>query len=101
MHVASANRLRVATKSGTVVADQVDEASVHTASGRIELTATGRGDLELRSMSGSASITVAGEANPHLVTRTTSGRVRNECGDGDDFRIGVKTLSGSVSVERA
>lgn len=100
VHIGVAGQLRAATKSGSITVDSVDAASVHTATGRIELGATGRRDVEIHAMSGSAEIAVAGTARPRLSVRTVSGSVRNDCEDGDDFGISVRTVSGSVSVVR-
>lgn len=100
VHVGTAAELRAATKSGSIRADAVDAVTVHTSSGRLDLGVTGRGDLDLHAMSGAATITVADEARPDLSVRTLSGTVRNECGEGDDFTIAVKTVSCSVSVVR-
>lgn len=99
--VERAGQLRAGTKSGRLEVKAVDAANVHAASGKVTLGATGRGDLEVKVMSGSVRIAVQGEARPQLRAKVLSGSVRNECEEGDDFRIDVKTLSGTVSVKRA
>ena len=99
--VESAGHLHAGTKSGRLEAKTVDAATIHAASGRVKLGASGRGDLHIKAMSGSVKIAVQGGARPRLRARALSGSVRNECEEGDDFRIEVKTLSGSVSVTPA
>jgi uncharacterized protein (DUF2345 family) len=98
VHIREAGSAVVATVSGKIEADAVDDAEVKTVSGSIELGARGGGRLEARSISGSVKISVPDADRPATRLKSLSGRIKCECGQGNDGEISAKTVSGSISV---
>ena len=88
----------VATVSGNIEVDEVDDAEVKTVSGKISLGARGGGQLAARSISGSVDVSVPDGSRPATRLKAVSGRVRCDASPGDDGEIRVKSVSGSISV---
>jgi len=92
-------RCDVSSKSGRVKIERV-EGPVHasTISGGVELGTAGRGEVELKMVSGGAKVRVLEPKNPHVRFQSISGKMRCECAQGSDFDLKVKSISGSLEV---
>jgi DUF4097 and DUF4098 domain-containing protein YvlB len=84
--------------SGRVEADHVEDATVRTVSGRVEMATRNTGRVEVRSVSGKVDLAVPRERRPATLLKTVSGRVFCECETGDDGEISVATTSGTINV---
>jgi DUF4097 and DUF4098 domain-containing protein YvlB len=101
VEVGRAGRLEASAKSGRVTGGPVDSAEVHVASGHVELEATGSGDLEILTHSGSVEITLPPGVCPRCDVQTRSGRFHSDCETGEDLLVTVRATSGSVDVRVA
>ena len=72
----------VATVSGNIDVDEVDDAEVKTVSGNISLGARGGGRLAARSISGSVEVSVPDGSRPATRLKAVSGQVRCDCEPG-------------------
>ncbi len=87
------------TKSGKIIIGHVaKEARASTISGTVDVSTDGRGDVEVKSISGGVTIKVAQGRRPRARVRTLSGRFNCDCPQGSDFDIKASTLSGSVTI---
>jgi len=66
--------------------------------GPLRLGATGADDLDVRSISGSVTVTLLEDVQPRFRLRSVSGHVRCDCEQGEDADISIATTSGSISV---
>ena len=97
--VDDAGDVDISTKSSSIRVGRAAGGKVHSVSGSIELGATGVGDLEVRSISGSVKVTLPEGARPRFRLRSVSGKIRCDCDEGDDGNISIATTSGSIQVE--
>ena len=93
-------RCRANTKTGHIEIGWVGkEVRAHTMSGGIEVGTAGRGDVELRSISGKIEVTVDPGRHPNTRLKTLSGKTESNLPPGSDFQIRARTISGSIRVE--
>ena len=97
--VDDAGDVDISTKSSSIRVGRAAGGKVHSVSGSIELGATGVGDLEVRSISGSVKVILPEGARPRFRLRSVSGKIRCDCDEGDDGNISIATTSGSIQVE--
>jgi DUF4097 and DUF4098 domain-containing protein YvlB len=98
IHVERAGAVDLVTKSGRITASRVQRATVKSASGRIEVGTDRSPVVVVRSHSGSVDISVPADARPAARLASRSGRISNECSEGDDGEIDVETTSGRIAV---
>jgi DUF4097 and DUF4098 domain-containing protein YvlB len=98
IHVERAGAVDLVTKSGRITASRVQRATVKSASGRIEVGTDRSPVVVVRSHSGSVDISVPADARPAARLASRSGRVSNDCSEGDDGEIDVETTSGRIAV---
>jgi DUF4097 and DUF4098 domain-containing protein YvlB len=98
VRVEEAGDVDISTESSSIRVEWAGGGRVHTVSGSVELGSTGVSDLDVRSISGSVEISLASGIRPRLVLRTVSGKARCDCEEGDDVRVAVSSVSGSVKV---
>jgi len=98
VHIGEAGRAVVATVSGDIDVEAVDDAEVKTVSGSVRLAARGGGHLVARAISGSVSVSVPVGSRPTTRLKAVSGRVRCEPEPGHDGEIKVASVSGAISV---
>jgi DUF4097 and DUF4098 domain-containing protein YvlB len=96
--VGDAGDVDISTKSSSIRVGRAAGGRVHSVSGSIALGATGADDLEVRSISGSVTVTLLEDVQPRFRLRSVSGHVRCDCEEGDDAGISVATTSGSIRV---
>ena len=97
--VGDAGDVDISTKSSSIRVERAAGGRVHSVSGSIALGATGADDLDVRSISGSVTVTLLEDVQPRFRLRSVSGRIRCDCEEGDDGSISVATTSGSIQVE--
>ncbi len=98
-HIGSAESVEVHIGSGRVVVDHVEaEASVRAVSGSVRIDADGRGPILIETMSGSVKVSLPSGCKPSVRAKSLSSRPKIDCDTGDDCRVSVRTLSGSISV---
>jgi DUF4097 and DUF4098 domain-containing protein YvlB len=98
IHIESAQRATIAGVSGVVVMDGVEGADVKTVSGKVLIGTTGRGTVNVRTVSGVVEVKVPRDIQPMTRLGSISGRIRCECPTGHDGEIAVKSVSGSIRV---
>jgi DUF4097 and DUF4098 domain-containing protein YvlB len=98
VRIGTAQRLDLAVTSGRVEVGEVEDATVRTVSGRVEMTTRETGTVDVRSVSGRIEIAVPRSRRPALRLKSLSGRVRRECDQGVDGEISVATTSGTITV---
>jgi len=92
-------RCDVTSKSGRVRVERVDGAAhASTISGGVELGTSGRGEVELKMVSGGAKVKVLEPKHPRVHFQSLSGKMRCECEQGSDFDLKVRSISGSLEV---
>jgi len=96
--VGDAGDVDISTKSSSIRVGRAAGGRVHSVSGSIALGATGADDLEVRSISGSVTVTLLEDVQPRFRLRSVTGHVRCDCEEGDDAGISVATTSGSIRV---
>ena len=96
--VGSVANLDCSAVSGRIEVGGVQDASVRTVSGRIDLGTQATGRVEVRSVSGKVELAVPRDRRPATTLKTVSGRVRCECENGTDGEISVATTSGTIDV---
>jgi len=84
--------------SGRVEVGDVEDASVRTVSGRVEMATRQTGRVEVRSVSGKIELAVPRDRRPATLLKSLSGRIRCDCETGDDGEISVATTSGTINV---
>ena len=104
------SRLRCRVASGDVRAQAAATTEIASASGDVELTSAGPGDLKVNSASGDVTVHVASGVTVDVTGRTVSGSLRSEIdldGEGSDASNGelsfikVNTVSGDILIDRA
>jgi DUF4097 and DUF4098 domain-containing protein YvlB len=98
VRVERAGQLCVSLRSGRVAASDVGSAEVRTVSGNVVLGALGRGEVDVRSVSGSVDVSVPDGMLPDPRLSSRTGRVRCDCPTGTDGTVRVQTVSGSIRV---
>ncbi len=89
----------ISTASGQVrVASCCGSIRVRTASGSVELGTEGKGNVDVRTMSGSVGVEVPEGVRPTVDLRSAKGRPKCDCPEGKDCRISVSSLSGKIRV---
>jgi DUF4097 and DUF4098 domain-containing protein YvlB len=88
----------IVTETGSVTARDVESATVHSGTGRVELGVASPPHVTVRTHSGSVEIAVPEGSRPDTRLSSRSGRVRCECEPGDDGAIDVETGSGRIRV---
>ena len=101
IHIAHAQRATIAGVSGVIVMDDVEGADVKTVSGKVIIGTTGRGNVNVRTVSGVVEVTVPPDVQPLTRLRSVSGRIRCDCATGHDGEIAVKSVSGTIRVSCA
>lgn len=97
--VGSAEDTDVSTVSGQVqLASGRGNTHVRTASGRVELGAHGRGNVDVETLSGSVRVEVPATIRPAVELRSTTGKRRCDCQEGQDCRIAVSSMTGKIEV---
>jgi DUF4097 and DUF4098 domain-containing protein YvlB len=87
------------TKSGGVYAGMVGGGvRAATMSGRVDVGTQGRDDVEVKAISGSLSVRIAGGKTPRVRMRSLSGRIVSDVPQGNDFEIKGSTLSGNMEI---
>jgi DUF4097 and DUF4098 domain-containing protein YvlB len=97
--VGEAGDVDISTKSSSIRVGRAAGGRVHSVSGSITLGATGAGELDVRSISGSVTVTLLADVQPRFHLRSVSGHIRCDCEEGDDAGISIATTSGSIRVE--
>jgi DUF4097 and DUF4098 domain-containing protein YvlB len=98
VRVEDAGEVDISTVSSTIGVASAGGGRVQTVSGSIELGLNAAAALDVRSISGSVRVTVPGSVRPDVRMRTVSGKARCDCDEGDDCRLAVSTVSGSIKV---
>jgi DUF4097 and DUF4098 domain-containing protein YvlB len=98
VRVGRAGDADLVTGSGSVEAELVSGARVKTGSGSVELGLAQAGGVDVKAHSGSVRISVPPGLRPATSLRSSSGKVRCECDEGDEGEIRVKVGSGSIAV---
>jgi DUF4097 and DUF4098 domain-containing protein YvlB len=98
VRIGAAGHAMIATISGDIDVDAVDDAEVKTVSGHISLGARGGGRLAARSISGAISVSVPTGSRPTTRLKALSGSVHVDCEPGEDGEIRAKSISGTISV---
>ena len=96
--VGDAGDVDISTKSSSIRVGRAAGGRVHSVSGSIALGATGADDLDVRSISGSVTVTLLEDVQPRFRLRSVTGHVRCDCEEGDDAGISIATTSGSIRV---
>jgi len=101
IRIRSAAAIDVTLSSGRLEAEAIGDAQVRSGSGRVSLGLERPGSVEVSSLSGRVTVTLAAGVRPalHLVSR--SGRVRSEVDAGTDGNLSIESLSGAIKVTRA
>src|SRR5262249_55650502 len=90
--------LEATLKSGSLTAGPVDRAAIIVKSGSARIEATGTGDVEIRSYSGTVTVALPVGVHPHCDVDAESGAFGCEPDEGDDCNVSVQAASGDVSV---
>ena len=98
VHIGKAQRAAIAGVSGVVTMENVEGADVKTVSGKVLISTTGGGDVNVRTVSGLVEVTVPREVQPSTKLKTISGKVRCDCPTGHDGAISVTSVSGTIHV---
>lgn len=98
MTVEAAAQLDAATASGAITAGSIDDATVQSTSGRVELGLNGDGSVAARTVSGRVEISVPPGARPEMALHSVSGRIDTSIESGHDGIVGVETVSGRIRV---
>jgi DUF4097 and DUF4098 domain-containing protein YvlB len=98
VHIGKAQRASIAGVSGVVTMENVEGADVKTVSGKVLISTSGGGEVNVRTVSGLVEVTVPREVQPATKLKTVSGKVRCDCPTGDDGAICVTSVSGTIRV---
>jgi DUF4097 and DUF4098 domain-containing protein YvlB len=98
VQVGRAGEADLATNSGSVEAELVAGARIKTGSGSVEVGLAEAGGVDVTAHSGSVTVSVPAGLRPATSLRSSSGKVRCDCDEGDDGEIRVKVGSGSIAV---
>jgi DUF4097 and DUF4098 domain-containing protein YvlB len=93
-----AGRVDVAGKSGTISVRSAAGGCIRTTSGHISVGLDRAADLEVRAVSSSIDVDLPVGVAPVLDLYSKTGSVRADVPHGDDCRIVVHTISGSIRV---
>lgn len=97
--ISAAQSVEIASISGGIELGRVEgEARVKSVSGRVEIGASGRKDLEIYTISGSVRVRLPEGTRPDVRFRMVANRARNPFAPGDDCRVAVSTVSGKVEL---
>lgn len=97
--ILAAGSVDIASISGTIELGRVEgEARIKSVSGRVDLGASGRKDVEVYTISGSVRVRLPKGTRPDLRLRTVASRPANIFTPGDDCRVAVSTVSGKVEL---
>ena len=97
--IKEAGAAKVATVSGRIVLERIDGlASVKTVTGKVSVGACGDDNVKVKTMSGSVHVEVPSDLRPDTNLRRAKSNTRCECAEGDDFRIDVASMTGSIEV---
>jgi Toastrack DUF4097 len=99
IHIGRSARAWLACVSGKIEIGETDAAEVKTVSGKVSIGCSATGRVAVRSVSGTVEVTVPPHRAPAVHLKSLSGRMRNECQQGDDGEISIKTISGTIRVE--
>jgi DUF4097 and DUF4098 domain-containing protein YvlB len=101
-HVGEAGAVQIASKSGKVeVGTLTGGGDIHVVSGGVEVEEAGRGDLFVKSLSGSVRVGVAPGIRPSARLKSLSGKPLVSVETGNDCVIAVSTLSGRIELTEA
>jgi DUF4097 and DUF4098 domain-containing protein YvlB len=93
------DQVEVASESGKVLVRKAGgDVRVRTSHGGVEVTSVAPGDVAVQTISGKVKVMVPATVRPRAYLRTASGSLSCKCEEGDDCRVAVETLSGSVEV---
>ncbi len=99
VEIERAHNAKVASVSGHLelndVQGAVDAASV---SGSVQISTHGAGNIFVGTVSGRVEIRVPNGRRPSVSAKRKSGSLKVECEEGDDLKIRIATVSGSVTV---
>ena len=99
VEIERAHNARAATVSGTITLKDIRAAvDAMSVSGRVKVQTHGAGDIRVGTVSGSVEVRIPQNRLPKVHTKRRSGSLKNECAEGDDLRITVATVSGSVKI---
>ena len=98
VHIGKAQRAAIAGVSSRVIAEGIEGADVKTVSGKVVLSLTGAGRVNVHTVSGRVEITVPRDVHPDARLRSISGKILNDCPGGGDGEIAVKSVSGAIRV---
>lgn len=98
VRVGRAGEADLATGSGSVEAELVTGAHIKTGSGSVEVGLAQAGGVDVKAHSGSVTVSVPAGLRPATSLRSSSGKVRCDCHEGDEGEIRVKVGSGSIAV---
>ncbi|TMB98800.1 MAG: DUF4097 domain-containing protein [Chloroflexi bacterium] len=88
------------SKSGSIRVGSVGKAArAATISGSVQLGTEGRGDVEVKTISGSITVRVPEGRYPRARFRSLSGRMHCDCPQGADFEVRGHSLSGSMEIK--
>ena len=91
----------VATMSSSIDVAASRSVRAKTASGRISVRTHEACNVSAKSISGNIDVHVPPGVHPETLIRTLSGRQHVECQPGDDCRVALSTVSGSMRVDNA
>ena len=99
VRIGRAGTIDTSCESGSIRVDRAEGGRVQAVSGSVEVSATGREGLVVRTMSGSVRVTLPPGVHPETQLVSESGDARCDCQQGSDCRVLVWTGSGSISVK--
>jgi DUF4097 and DUF4098 domain-containing protein YvlB len=101
VHVGRAGKATVAGISGVVLLEQVSGAEVKTISGKVLIGLQGNDPVSVHTVSGKVEISVPAATRPATRLRSLSGKVQCDVASGDDLEIAVMSVSGTIRVSSA
>ena len=93
-----AGQVAVSSVSGAVEAELVDEADVRTVNGRVVIGTRPGGRVRVESVSGDVRVAVPDGTRPSNDLASLSGRIQNDCPEGTDGDVAVRTRSGAIRL---
>src|SRR3954453_9423286 len=98
VEVTHAGSAEVSTKSGRIVVDDTAAANLRSVNGAVSLGISGGGDVRIQAVSSSVKVTVPRGLRPNTLLNSVSGSVRSPLTPGEDGRLEVDTVSGSIRI---
>jgi DUF4097 and DUF4098 domain-containing protein YvlB len=95
--IEEAAQLDAETASGAITVGSIDDATVRSTSGRVELGFNGSGSIAARTVSGRVEISVPAGVHPEMALHAVSGRI-DSIEPGHDGTVAVDTVSGRIRV---